>query len=432
MKEQKLVRKQFIKHIFNNILILSGILLFFGLIMFILVQNITYNAVDMELYETSQMIEKLKTKIKMSDELVSGLKTEMPIYKLSNMIDNPKIIFILRNEDGDAINSEYFGSNYSEYVSEIDFDEEKLEEIYQLSIDNEFFYRAINIEISEESKDDVYVQLLINIDTERYLIANYFKVIIHAVIFGIVLVIVASILMAKRTMKPIIKMIDRQNEFVSNVSHELRTPLTIIQAKQELLLQEPNAKVIDKIEDISLTLNETKRLGKMTKDLLMLSRADDKDIKLQKEEVNVDEFITNFVKPYQEIIEMEEKELVLNLNYKKVAMIDTNKIYQLMVILLDNAMKYTEKGDMIEIATSYKDNKCIIEVKDTGIGISEEAINRIFERFYREDKARNRETGGTGLGLSIADMIVSAHSGTIKASHNGSDGTIFTIKLPTK
>ena len=432
MEEQKLVRKQFIKHIFNNILILSGILLFFGLIMFILVQNITYNAVDMELYETSEMIEELKNKIKFQDDFMSGLKSEMPIYKITTMIDNPKIIFILRDEDGKLLNSEYFGSNYSEYVSEVEFDENKIDEVYQLSIDDEFFYRAINIELSEKNEKDVYIQLLINVDTERYLIANYFKVIIHAVFFGIVLVIVASFLMAKKTMKPIIKMIDRQNEFVSNVSHELRTPLTIIQAKQELLLQEPNAKVIDKIEDISLTLNETKRLGKLIKDLLMLSRADNKDIKLQKEEVNVDEFITNFVKPYQEIIEMEEKKLVLNLNYKKVAMIDTNKIYQVMVILLDNAMKYTENGDTIEIVTSQKDNKCIIEVKDTGIGISDESINRIFERFYREDKARNRETGGTGLGLSIADMITSAHSGTIKASHNGNDGTIFTIRLPIK
>ena len=101
-----------------------------------------------------------------------------------------------------------------------------------------------------------------------------------------------------------------------------------------------------------------------------------------------------------------------------------------MVILLDNAMKYTEEGDSIEIATFIKDNKCVIEVKDTGIGISDESIKHIFERFYREDKARSRETGGSGLGLSIADMIVTSHGGTIRASHNGDKGTIFTIRLP--
>lgn len=102
----------------------------------------------------------------------------------------------------------------------------------------------------------------------------------------------------------------------------------------------------------------------------------------------------------------------------------------MIVILLDNAIKYTEANDKIEICTFEKDNKCIIEVKDTGIGVSSQGLKRIFERFYREDEARNRETGGTGLGLSIANIIVSSHGGTIKASHNNPKGTIFTIKLP--
>ncbi|MBQ7410676.1 MAG: ATP-binding protein [Clostridia bacterium] len=101
-----------------------------------------------------------------------------------------------------------------------------------------------------------------------------------------------------------------------------------------------------------------------------------------------------------------------------------------MIILLDNAIKYTETGDEIQINTFAKDNKCVIEVKDSGIGVSDEGLKRIFERFYREDRARNRETGGTGLGLSIANMIVSAHGGTIKASHNQPKGTVFTIRLP--
>ena len=110
--------------------------------------------------------------------------------------------------------------------------------------------------------------------------------------------------------------------------------------------------------------------------------------------------------------------------------IDSSKIYQLIIILLDNAIKYTEDGDIIEIRTELKENKCVIEVADTGIGVSDEGLKRIFERFYRENKDRNRETGGSGLGLSIANYIVTAHNGTIKASHNKPKGTVFTIKLP--
>ena len=135
--------------------------------------------------------------------------------------------------------------------------------------------------------------------------------------------------------------------------------------------------------------------------------------------------------PYKEIAQMQEKEIILDLNYKVDINIDASKIYQLMIILLDNAIKYTEAKDKIEIKTYLKDNRCNIEVKDTGIGISDEGLKRIFERFYREDRARNRETGGIGLGLSIANVIVTAHNGTIKASHNEPKGTIFTIKLPT-
>ena len=89
-----------------------------------------------------------------------------------------------------------------------------------------------------------------------------------------------------------------------------------------------------------------------------------------------------------------------------------------------------KSGDEITIKTYQKDNKCVIEVLDTGVGISDEAIKHVFERFYRADNARSRETGGSGLGLSIADMLISKHNGTIKAGHNGNKGTIFTIRLP--
>lgn len=89
-----------------------------------------------------------------------------------------------------------------------------------------------------------------------------------------------------------------------------------------------------------------------------------------------------------------------------------------------------KRGDKITIKTYNNENKCVIEVRDTGIGISDEGLQHVFERFYREDKARNRETGGFGLGLSLANYIVSIHQGTIKASHNNPKGTVFMVKLP--
>lgn len=435
MNEQKLIKKQFIKHIINNIIILSTILVVFGISMFFLTKMVVYNSVDIELYETAEFLNKIAEELNIKEDVFLKINKKIvksKVYEITSKINNPKIICIIRDENGNIIDTGSLWNNYEDYIYEIRFSKNKIEEIYEVSIDDEYYYRAINIRLGEKDSKNTsgYVQLLMNVDGERYLINNYFEVIVYSTLVGIVIVFIASIIMARNTLEPIGKMLKKQNEFVQNVSHELRTPITIIQAKQELLLQEPNAKIIDKIEEISLTLNETKRLGKLIKDLLLLSRADNKQIEIVKEEVEVDEFIGNLIKPYQEIIEMDNKKLIQNLNCKKIASIDVNKMHQVMVILLDNAMKYTEQGDTIEIVTSFKDNRCIIEVRDTGIGISDESINRVFERFYREDKARNRETGGTGLGLSIADMIVSAHSGTIKASHNDTKGTIFTIKLP--
>ena len=119
----------------------------------------------------------------------------------------------------------------------------------------------------------------------------------------------------------------------------------------------------------------------------------------------------------------------MDLKSDKEINVDANKINQLMIIILDNAIKYTAENDKIEIKTYVKDGKCVIEVADTGIGISEEATKHVFDRFYREDKARSRETGGTGLGLSIAHTIVNLHGGNIKIVPNEPKGTKVIIKI---
>lgn len=312
-------------------------------------------------------------------------------YDISRKINNPQIIFILRDKNGNILNEDDIG-RVGQYKDDISFSIQDLDKIYYLKLGNKYNYHVLSFYIDS---NDEYVQLLINVDSEIVLINNYLKIIIDAVIVGILLSCIASYILSKKTLKPVEQTLQRQIEFVQNASHELRTPLTIIQAKQELLLQEPNAKIIDKSEEIMLTLNETKRLSKLTKDLMVLVRGS--NIKLQKDDVNIDEFIQNLVVPYRELIEAQDKKLILNLNFGKEVSIDTNRIYQLFVILIDNAIKYTETGDTIQINSYFKDNKCVIEVCDTGIGISDDGLTRIFERFYREDKARNRETGGSGL-----------------------------------
>ena len=403
MNEQKLLNKQFFKYIRYNLLTFTLIFIIFGVFFYVLVTKITYTSVNIELKESvQQLIATLSRKgvPKDDNEFFINNYTDEAIksYSIASNISNPKVICIMRDNDGEITWVSGYNVNLSDYALELDFDKDLINRIYQVLIDDEYHYKAITIDLSDiDVEDDGYVQLLINVDTENELINIYSKIIFFSILFGILISVIASILMSKSTLKPLHVMLKKQNEFVQNVSHELRTPLTIIQAKQELLLRDPNARIIDKTEDISLTLNETKRLSKLIKDLMLLARADSKQIVIQKEETEIDEFIGNIGKTYSEIFEIENKNLKLNLNYGKLASIDTNKIYQVIVILLDNALKYTEAGDTVEISTYQKDNKCVIEVKDTGIGISDEGLKHVFERFYREDKARSRETGGTGL-----------------------------------
>ena len=438
MEEKEQVRLKFFKHIIYNICVFMIIFIVFGLFVFFMVQDTIYENVDNELYESERKILELEnlsvntilgTK-EFRNQIEDILQSNLNVYYITKRIVNPNVVVVVRDLDGEIINDDL--GRLSEYTSEINFDKENLDKIYELTIENEFPYRGINFLLEgNDSQEDRYIQLLINVDGEKDLVNAYFRIISLAVLLGCILSILASYILSKKTLKPLTDNLIKQTEFVQNVSHELRTPLTIIQAKQELFLQEPNAKIIDKSEDIVLTLNETKRLSKLVKELLILSRADSNKLNLQKESVNIDDYLKEIILPYKEIAQMQEKEIVLDLNYKVDINIDASKIYQLMIILLDNAIKYNEAKDKIEIKTYLKDNRCNIEVKDTGIGISDEGLKRIFERFYREDRARNRETGGIGLGLSIANVIVTAHNGTIKASHNEPKGTIFTIKLPT-
>ena len=442
MNDKEILKKQLINHFITNWLIFVAIFTVFGIMVIILFNTITYKSLDEELKEESQIFLEEQSAVdsisnffykdgffeKRNEEFDKQLQ-DIRDYNLSRKIRNPKYTVIIRDNDLNVLNSNELSLLYEEYKAEIIFDSNNLEKVYNLEIGDRFNYRGINVKLDSNNADSIrYIQILVNSDNERIVATSFKNVIISSIIAGIVFSLIASYFLAKKNLVPIAETMVKQTEFVQNASHELRTPLTIIQTKQEMLLRDPNAKIIDKSEDIILSLNETKRLTKLTKDLMILATASDRMV-LEKEDVEIDELVKNTIMPYEELVNLEEKELKLELNYAKQVNIDVNRIKQVLIILLDNAIKYTEKGDTITIATFLRDGKCNIEVRDTGIGISDNGLKEIFNRFYREDKARNRETGGSGLGLSIADTIIKAHGGSIKASHNTPKGTIFTIKL---
>ena len=163
-----------------------------------------------------------------------------------------------------------------------------------------------------------------------------------------------------------------------------------------------------------------------------LAKNDSDKLQINKQSFNLDEELRSLVQLYKDLAENENKNLNVSFEYKEEINADLNMIKQLIVILLDNSIKYTRSKDSIEIKTYKQDGKVVLEVIDTGIGISNDAIDHIFERFYREEKSRNREKGGMGLGLSIAYNIVNLHKGTIKFDKNREKGARVVVKLPIK
>lgn len=407
MEEKKFIQKQLIKNMIYTFAVFAMLVLIFDLLIYKRAEQLLYKEIDTELQNLADLNS-------MNNKIV---------------LVNPRIICIIRDSEGNIINKETIGTLYEEYVADISFDITKLNTIYSLKVDSEYNYRCITVPALTMSNELCYIQLLANVDGENESLESLKNRLFSMSSIIIITSIVASYILSKKTLKPIIIAWERQTEFVQNAAHELRTPLTIIQAKQQLLLKEPESKIIDKSEDISLTINETRRLTKLVKELMVLAMADSNQLDIKRENKNIDELIKDVVIPYVEYAKMQNKELKVELNCNKEINIDINKITQLMVILLDNAIKYTKEGEIIEVKTHCKDGKCTIEVLDTGIGINDEQKKHIFERFYRADKARTRETGGTGLGLAIAQTIVKAHGGTIKVYNNEPKGTKFVVKI---
>lgn len=406
MEEKKFLTKQLIKNMIYTFTVFTLLVLVFDTLILKRAKQVQYKEIDEELYA------------------LASLSANDKILLL-----NPRIIYIIRDSEGNIINSESIGRLYEDYITDIKFDRTKLNAIYSLNVNSEYNYRGITVPIYTASNELRYIQLLINVDGEIESLLNLKHRLLSMSAIIITTSIIASYILSKRTLKPIFIAWEKQTEFVQNAAHELRTPLTIIQAKQQLLLKEPESKIIDKSEDINLTINETRRLTKLVNELMILATADSNKLQLKKETRNIDELIKEVSTPYMDYAKMQNKTLELELNCNKETNIDVNKITQLMVILLDNAIKYTKEGESIKVTTHCKEGKCTIEVSDTGIGISEEQKKHIFERFYRADKARTRETGGTGLGLAIAQTIVKSHGGTIKVYNNEPKGTRFVVKF---
>lgn len=229
-----------------------------------------------------------------------------------------------------------------------------------------------------------------------------------------------------------------QRQFVSNVSHELRTPLTSLSAYIDTLnagaWKDPD--IAPKF--LKVTQEETERMIRMINDLLSLSRMDRGVSKMEFELVNFNDFVAHILNRFDMIVKNEQKDAgnkkyTIRRELGNQALwveIDTDKMMQVVDNIVNNAIKYSPDGGVITVRLLQSQNRIILSISDQGLGIPRKDLDKIFERFYRVDKARSRAQGGTGLGLAIAKEIVEAHHGKIWADSSEGKGSTFYISLP--
>ena len=338
----------------------------------------------------------------------------------------------------------------------------------------------VAIPIAANDKDSGYVIYIIdNKQTMQSLNEEIFSLILQAILIGFIISIVVSLVISRTLLSPIQGMtkaaeamadgdfsrkinvesedeigilattfndMARQietmleelknaemlrREFVANVSHELRTPLTSIRTYAETISDNQGIPQETEEEFLRVIINESDRMTKIVQDLLELSRFDSGNSKLSVERFSIEKSVRDV---YAAIaLEARKRGHVLNLELEwKMPKIlgDRARIEQVLMNIIMNALKYTPDGGTIDIYGGRTGSNVWIRIQDTGIGIPQDELTRVFDRFYRVDKARSRESGGTGLGLAIAKEIATRHGGDIKIDSVLGEGTSVTVTLP--
>ncbi|WP_347089303.1 sensor histidine kinase [Streptococcus parasanguinis] len=328
------------------------------------------------------------------------------------------------------------GNGFLNFKS-VTFGRKLLNKVSQLQITNSYgkkeSYRAYmtDLGLTDDGGSDVkYAVIMTNISQLEQTSEEHESQIALVMICFWGISLFASLFLARLSVKPLLESMQKQKAFVENASHELRTPLAVLQNRLETLFRKPEATIMESSESIASSLDEVRNMKLLTTNLLNIARRDD-GLKPEMEEIEpsfFDQTFSNF-----EIIAEENGKFFQGDNQvDKVIFSDKTLLKQLMTILYDNALKYTDEDGEIQFEVQLKDKNLLLRVLDNGPGVRDEDKKRIFDRFYRVDKARTRQKGGFGLGLSLAKQIVEAFKGTIQVKDNKPKGSIFEVKLSIK
>jgi signal transduction histidine kinase len=399
------------------------IFIVFGMVLYAFVAHQLFDDVDQSMREKAEAF-----------RLVSGrpkLVITPPVFL------DPRIFILLRDTEGKIINFYPYPSedrdNIADFLSRV-----KRGSLESRWIENHV-YRVLSIPYNYS--DNKFIKpdnsvITINeviavsiVDSEVAMLRRLLGIIVISLISGVLVIAAASYYLAHRAIIPITASWEKQQQFVADASHELRTPLTVIKSNAELLLRRPTNTIEQESPRIATILRETSRMTKLVANLLTLARADADHMELHPALIDLSEVVRLIAEQFKPLAEAKGINVNMEIEDNITIVADKERVFQLLVILLDNALKYTATG-FIKLVCRRQTLGVLIQVQDSGAGIPTADLQKIFDRFFRGDKARSRETGGAGLGLAIAKWIVEKHGGKINVESQVGTGTCFSITLP--
>ena len=248
---------------------------------------------------------------------------------------------------------------------------------------------------------------------------------IMIIFIGLIIVFILLSFISKRVLSPIIESIEKQNQFVLNAGHELKTPIAVIMADAEVLeMMEENEESLELVGSIK---KQAERLNGLTATLLHLAKAEEGRLDAEITDFSITELIEDEINEFRYLAK--EKEIIFDSSNKIIITADRNSIKELIIIFLDNAIKYSDEKGKIKITAEKQGKNVKIQFMNTCENPKSININKIFDRFYREDKSRNKKKDGYGIGLSMAKSIVDIHKGKISASITKNNYVCFTVIL---
>ena len=364
-----------------NIAVVLSFLILFSIFIYAYFKGVTYKSIDNKLNNELESIA-----IQLTRQSMVYPVTKYP----SNMIYIYKRDRVMYYTPQNGYFSDVLPNRYTN----------KLNDIFTFS-ENGYTFRELNVEI-----DEYQIQIIRNIDSEISSLRQLIFVFIIGILISLIITYYLAVYLTKKALIPIETAWNNQAKFIQDASHELRTPISIISSKLERMLKHPNSTISDEVETIADAMSEIRRSKKMISDLLSLTK-EEAITKLNITEVNIKNFIKDICVDYVDIADIQEKRFEMNFNLKNETIFtDENKLRQLLLIFIDNAFKYTKENDFIAININQKDNVYTeISIIDSGVGIKQEDIPYIFDRFFRSENVRDKDIEGSGIGLSIAKMI---------------------------